>query len=407
VNRRLAFSTAPVMLLAVLACRDTGDVTAPDPGLPLEPAVQVQAPSLDELATRIPGFGGFYIDGGRPTVFLTDIAGRGAAVQALTPFLRGLGRDPADLQVRRGEFDYGQLMRWFNAASPVALDMDGTVMVDLDEARNRVLVGVESAVHIGAVRAALVRAGLPARSIAIEVMRPVVALASLQGPATPVIGGVQINFPGYLCTLGFNVVAGGENSFITNSHCTATQGGVQNTPYYQPTQSANPVVIATEVADPPYLKGVGPGCPKSKLCRKSDASRARYSAGYINFQRGRIARPASLGSLTYTAQWTITGKGSPVVGQTLNKVGRTTGWTQGLVTNTCVNTGVSGTRFVQLCQFFVTAGVNSGDSGSPVFEIGSSSSVTLVGILWGGSGVSFVGSPISQIEEELGALTVN
>jgi hypothetical protein len=93
------------------------------------------------------------------------------------------------------------------------------------------------------------------------------------------------------------------------------------------------------------------------------------------------------------------------VGQTVNKVGRTTGWTQGLVTNTCVNTGVSGSNIVQLCQTFVSAGVGGGDSGSPVFR--GTSSVTLVGILWGGnsSGTQFVYSPIANIEQELGALT--
>jgi hypothetical protein len=404
VHRRFALSSAPVLLLAVLACQDSTEVTAPDVA---DPAVQDQAPSLEALAARIPGFGGFYLDGGRPTVWLTDIAGRGAAVQALTPFMRGLGRDPAELQVRRGDYDYRQLTLWFNAASPLALDLDGTVMVDLDEARNRVLVGVENAASIGVVRAALARAGLPERSLLVEVMRPVVPVVSLQAAATPIVGGVQINFPGFLCTLGFNVVAAGQNSFITNSHCTQTQGGVQNTPYYQPLQSVNPTVIGTEVADPAYQKGVGPGCPKNKLCRLSDAARARYSTGYSNFQRGRIARPGALGSLDYTQHWTITGKGAPVVGQTVNKVGRTTGWTQGQVTNTCVNTGVSGTRFVQLCQFFVSAGVGSGDSGSPVFRIVSGSNVTLVGILWGSGGGVFVGSPIGQIEQELGTLTVN
>jgi hypothetical protein len=405
VNRRFALSSAPLGLLAIAACSDSSEVTSPDQ-VQADPAAMTQAPSLEELAARVPGFGGFYLDQGRPTVWLTDMAGRGAAVQALAPFMRGMGQDPAGLQVRRGDFDYRQLTLWFNTASPVALDLDGTVMVDLDEARNRVLVGVESGALIGAVRAALVRSGLPERSLVIEVMRPIVPVVSLQAAATPVAGGVQINFPGYLCTLGFNVVAGGQNSFITNSHCTATQGGVQNTPYYQPLQSVNPTVIATEVADPAYQKGVGPGCPKNKLCRRSDAARARYSTGYTNYQRGLIARPGSLGSLNYTAHWTITGKGSPVVGRVVNKVGRTTGWTQGQVTNTCVNTGVSGTRFVQLCQFYVAAGVGSGDSGSPVFEA-SGGNATLIGILWGSGGGVFVGSPLTQIEQELGTLTVN
>jgi hypothetical protein len=90
----------------------------------------------------------------------------------------------------------------------------------------------------------------------------------------------------------------------------------------------------------------------------------------------------------------------------VNKVGRTTEWTQGAVTNTCVNTGVQGSRIVQLCQTFVSAGVGGGDSGSPVFGQPDGSNVALLGILWGGSGsTSYVYSPIANIEQELGALT--
>ena len=95
------------------------------------------------------------------------------------------------------------------------------------------------------------------------------------------------------------------------------------------------------------------------------------------------------------------------MGQTVNKVGRTTGWSQGVVTNTCVNTNVSGSDITELCQNFVSATVGSGDSGSPVFAIGSGSNVALVGILWGGSGASsFVYSPIANIHDDLGNFAV-
>jgi hypothetical protein len=51
----------------------------------------------------------------------------------------------------------------------------------------------------------------------------------------------------------------------------------------------------------------------------------------------------------------------------------------------------------------VSAGVGSGDSGSGVFQ-GTGASVKLVGILWGGSGSSFVFSPFGNITRELGTL---
>jgi hypothetical protein len=77
-----------------------------------------------------------------------------------------------------------------------------------------------------------------------------------------------------------------------------------------------------------------------------------------------------------------------------------------------VNTGVSGSNIVQLCQSFVEdAGgaqvVGSGDSGSGVFRITSGDNAQLVGILWGGSSDNklFVFSPLKQIRDELGAVT--
>jgi hypothetical protein len=92
-------------------------------------------------------------------------------------------------------------------------------------------------------------------------------------------------------------------------------------------------------------------------------------------------------------------------GTVLNKVGRTTGWTQGPVVGSCVHTNVFGSNFTLLCQTFVQAGVGGGDSGSPVFEIRSGGRVELVGILWGGSGSSlYVFSPLKQIRDELGPL---
>jgi len=91
----------------------------------------------------------------------------------------------------------------------------------------------------------------------------------------------------------------------------------------------------------------------------------------VSFTLGGIAQTSgpNNGSLTITGTFGVTSKGTAVVGDVVNKVGRTTGWTQGAVTNTCVNTGVSGTKIVQLCQTFVSAGVGGGDSGSDVFGL--------------------------------------
>jgi hypothetical protein len=100
----------------------------------------------------------------------------------------------------------------------------------------------------------------------------------------------------------------------------------------------------------------------------------------------------------------ITSEGNAVVGQSVTKVGRTTGRTVGTVSQTCVNTNVSGSTITQLCQTFANYGNGGGDSGSPVFRITTLPSVILSGINWGGNGTISVFSPITQIQQELGAL---
>jgi hypothetical protein len=270
---------------------------------------------------------------------------------------------------------------------------------------------------MGQVRATVARLGIPDDAVIVQRVDPIHQVASLQNVVDrPVRAGVQINFPGFLCSVGFNATSGGVKSFITASHCTTTQGGVESTPYWQPLQSVAPTQIATEVADPVYVRRAGTGCPNGRKCRVSDASRAAYING-ANQALGLIARTsgANNGSLEITGSLTINADdctntlgGCLTVGTTVGKVGRTTGWTSGAITNTCVNTGVSGSNIVQLCQTFVSARVGGGDSGSDVFQ-GTGPNVKLAGILWGGNsgGTQFVFSPLANVVRDLGPLTTH
>lgn len=391
-------------VLLASACSDTTRPTSPsEPAAGLDAAQQPDDPVA--LVRDVPGFGGFFLDGdGIPTVYLRDVGTRAAAERALGPWLVAQGLRTAALRVRRGEFDWASLERWQEQASSEALAMRGTAWVDADEARNRVTIAVERGTSPAQVRSAVARLGVPSAAVVVEEVEPVRPAVTLRQRVRPVVGGLQINFPGFLCTLGFNAVRSGQRSFITNSHCTNVQGGTEATPYWQPAEGPSSSLIGTEVADPGYTRGGG--CPSGRRCRRSDAARAAYASGTTS-TLGSIARTtgANNGSVTISGRFTITGEGSPVAGQTVHKVGRTTGWTRGAVAATCVHVNVSGSNITQLCQSIVSAGVGSGDSGSPVFRRRGGSNVALLGILWGGSGSStFVFSPMANIEAELGAL---
>lgn len=336
------------------------------------------------------------------------------AVAACTDSPGPVGPEVSPNDVVLGAAGQDPHARWFAQASPVVLDLPGAVFADHDEVNGRLVFGVERGASTEGMRRALAALGIPASEYVIRETEPIYQVATLRDVWRPTQGGIQIHFGQYLCTMGFNADDGAERSFITNSHCTNKQGGVQGTQYYQPTSTANGSVIATEVEDPNYFRGGA--CPKGKKCRYSDAARALYSTSVAS-NRGIVSKTSgpNNGSLTVTGAFTVTSQNntssSYPAGTTVNKVGRTTGWTQGNVTQTCVNTNVSGTNITQLCQTFVqnpggAVLVGGGDSGSNVFRITSGDNVELVGILWGGSGDGrlFVFSPLKQVRDEIGPI---
>jgi hypothetical protein len=304
----------------------------------------------------------------------------------------------------------------FQRVSPDVMSLPNTVFADNDERIGKVVIGISNLNAAAAVRAAMERNGIGAGDYEVVLTPEIETKATLRDVFRPTVAGIQVHFGRFVCTLGSNVDHAGGRSFIINSHCTNTQGGTEGTTYAQPSRTVDPTVIATEVDDPVYVKG-GAGCPKGKKCRHSDASRALYSASVAS-NRGEIAQTTgpNNGSLTVSttnpiftvlSQDNVT-KSFPI-GTVVNKVGRTTGWTQGQVDRTCVNTGVSGSTVFLFCQtFVVNAGgatvVGGGDSGSGVFRILSGNNVELVGLLWGGSSDNklFVFSPLASIQQELG-----
>ena len=417
----LRLRTISVALIAgavALACSDSNQPVGPNdqPDNSSSPsmrnaAAQGGAQDPIALARSVPGFGGFFIDEqGTPTIYLKDVGKRGSAEQALSPWLGSHGVRGAQMKVLHADFAWADLERWHAQGSPAALAVHGAVFAGADHATNRLRIGIEHGASAGEVRQALARLGIPAAAVTVEETEPVVRLATLQQSVRPVIAGVQINFPGFLCSVGFNATLNGKNGFVTASHCTNTQGGTENTPYWQPLQSVNPTQIATEMVDPAYT--TGGSCPAGRVCRRSDASFAQYINNTAN-TLGQIARTSTTKkqNLTIAGSWTITAdapSSSIAVGTIVNKVGRTTGWSQGRVTATCMDVNVSGSNITQLCQTVVQATVGAGDSGSDVFAISSGTNVTLEGILWGGSGSRiFVFSPLANVKQELGSLTTH
>jgi hypothetical protein len=334
----------------------------------------------------------------------SKLAARAGALAAIL-FVAGCTDLPTTMAPPDAAFTRG------NAVAVVSevMALQGTVFGGPDQDTGILVFGVENDGAARGVQNALTRLGIPATEYDIQVTDPIHFMSdNLRSVHRPTVGGIQLHWSNYVCTLGFSVDHAGGRSMITNSHCTDKQGTTGNTTYYQPTNTVTPDAIATEAHDPAYWKGGE--CSRGKNCRYSDSSRALYAAGIES--HAKIAKTDGLnsGSLTVAGHFGVTGQDntSTTFSGTMQKVGRTTGWTSGDVTDTCVTVNVSGSSIQLLCQTIVrnpgTVIVQGGDSGSPVFT--GSSGVTLRGILWGGNsaGDLFVFSPFKSIQDELGTM---
>lgn len=409
-------------LVAVLAACSDGAAPAEPDRAPAQAAADrglpPQARTVDEryalIARDVPGFGGMYADEtGTLNVYLVDPGQEGPARAAIASVM---GRDAAGrgLRVRRGTFGFAELDGW-RRKLPAVMALEGVVLSDIDERQNRLRVGVADAAAGQRVRDLLGRLGIPEDAVVVDEADPIRQSATVRDRMRPTQGGLQIAFSGSLCTLGFNVSRNFTPGFVTNSHCTNTQGGVESTEYFQPVVGGTNY-IGVEVIDPPYaLAGQvigGYTCPAGRRCRFSDAAFVQntedQAVGYVvrPTSRGRYSGSLTIGSngpFSFTSQSGVVFSGSQV-----DKVGRTTGWTYGPVTSSCVDVNVDGTDLTLFCQSLVDAGAGPGDSGSPVFtwDGGYYGLSTLHGILWGsnGAGTVFAFSTIGNVERELGCL---
>ncbi|HEY4596203.1 MAG TPA: hypothetical protein VIJ02_07365, partial [Thermoanaerobaculia bacterium] len=336
------------------------------------PAVRAQEmpQTLDQeyaqMAVKVPGFGGLYLDEqGTTHVYLQDLSRAGD--------LQGL----ADRVVfQQGDYNFGDLFAWKDLVRP-QLAQPGVVYLDIDEQRNRLVFGVERA-YIDrfneGLQSFLRGTRVPPEAVIVEVADPIQPLELLTDKIRPVPAGVQISRPlgggsFGICTLGTNALRAGVKGFVTASHCTAARSVVDGSAFSQSTPDGSSQ-IGVETVDPPFF--TGGSCPPGRQCRFSDAAFAAYNSAALS-AGAKIADPllwgVGLGTLQVSAvqpRLSVTGFlfGSPSSGSFLFKVGRTTGGTLGPVIHTCIDGNVANSTITMLCQDQVLAGSGGGDSGS-------------------------------------------
>ena len=408
----------------------------PHPAPPVtQPAIQPAAvPTLDEqlaaVARRVPSFGGMFIDEtGQLTVYMLGADQQNgvaqqpavptvstAAIEAaiaevfgperLSPSNPGLASSGPRVRVLPGQYSFLELKAWHDGMTAPVLSLPGVTLTDISESQNRLRIGLHDPAKRAQVEATLAKLGIPSAAVLLETVQPVRLELELRDRSRALVGGQQISDGEFLCTLGFNATRAGVRGFVTNSHCTTTMGGVENTPFFQPASSPENR-IGVETADPNYF--VGGSCPLGRRCRYSDSAFVALD-GEVTGAQGFIAwTNVDDLKIIETYKFHIVGSaGHLLAGDVVHKVGRTTGRTEGKVTDTCVNLSPTGTNVTQLCQNRAAYASGSGDSGSPVFRIThtpNANDVLLAGIHWA-SGGAF--SPMTNIQlgDELGPLDI-
>lgn len=132
---------------------------------------------LVRVETLAPGFGGMFIDSdGRLRVFLIDPARLAEARRAIEIVFGPAAAPAPGARALQGQYTVSQLKTWAEQAGPL-LSLPGTVTVDLDESRNRVVVGIEASSRVSSVEHAIASLHIPREAVIIAVVESIRPIA--------------------------------------------------------------------------------------------------------------------------------------------------------------------------------------------------------------------------------------
>lgn len=423
--------------------------TAEARNAPYEIEVRPEERYLFELEERFPGFGGYGVDTfGVRRVWVGNTVAAAEVLQAIEAGdeIRGLSGSrraaPGASVVSAARFSVSTLGRVRDYVTKnYFVPGSGLVGVDLNEATNRVAVGVlggHEAELRSRLEADLTKLGLPPTALDIYITTmssPSVAPATLPRAvamrrqsvnqtlwtaAVPMLGGIREIHAGasaWSCTMGLIVTRNGVPGVIGNSHCSPTMysldsGHVVHNGIY-PNHA-----FGFETVDPPGTSCAAGG--SSYLCRFSDA--VFYQVyDTVSVRRGAIARTQS-----YATTWgdsatlvlnqsnlfyAVTAVAPPGLIQTgyyLMKVGKTTGRTEGQIVGTC-DDRLFTDGYVRRCSTIAKYFADGGDSGGPVWFSSGGDGVMLAGLHFGHNDVDKVSfsSLWTRVQDELGGSIVS
>lgn len=262
-------------------------------------------------------------------------------------------------------------------------ESNSLIWMDVNERENVIDVGLRSEAERGLVLARVLAAGVDTGALRLAAGGSFVRTLDLKDKIRPFVpAGVRIEYASKKgCTLGINTYTSAFGlGFFTNSHCTPGFLALDGSTMYQNVSSDPANIVGVEYVDPPVFSCINPNG-----CRMSDAAWFRYDPSWLA-DFGTIARTTGFGSTTidlWNPRIQVTGTGFFYQGSTVNMMGSTTGWRDGVVERTCYDFTHPAPGSPTLnCQGVASYFNDFGDSGAPVFTLEGSPTVTaqIVGI---------------------------
>jgi hypothetical protein len=140
---------------------------------PQTPSERTPMESWDDRLLRVeksaPGFGGMFTgEDGQLVVYLLDPTTLTTARAAIESVFGPSSVPKAGIRAVRGQYTISQLKRWSERGNKL-LEMPGVVIVDLDEGRNRVMIGLEDETRMPSVVKRLRSLRIPREAVILEV----------------------------------------------------------------------------------------------------------------------------------------------------------------------------------------------------------------------------------------------
>jgi hypothetical protein len=126
-----------------------------------------------DAARVVPGgWGGLILESGTPVIFLVDTTQRDLALASLRDRGIGSGLNMSQARVRPGRWDFAQLADWFRYLQAPIESLPGLRSADIQEARNRLEYGVNSAATSQQLAQLLAARNVPCYLVAVTVVGP-------------------------------------------------------------------------------------------------------------------------------------------------------------------------------------------------------------------------------------------